>query len=190
MVRAQHGFTLIEVMVALTVLAILISLGAPSFAEWLQSQRIRASAEAIVNGMQAARAEAIKQNLPVVVGLEPPMPGWTVCLASVTPCDSTTPAADVIQSKSGQAGAGGARIVQTPNDVTRTTFTPLGALLAKNPDGTLPVARVDVFYDDPALCIAAGGTKRCLRVVVSGGGSIRMCDPAPTIVAPDPRVCP
>lgn len=190
MVRAQHGFNLIEVMVSLTVLGILIMLGVPSFSEWMQSQRIRASADAIVNGMQAARAEAIKQNLPVVLGLEPPMSGWTVCLATVKPCDSTTPAADVIQSKSGLEGSGGARIAQTPGDVIRTTFTQLGALRAKDPDGSLPVTRVDVFYDDPNLCIAAGGTKRCLRVVVTGGGSIRMCDPVPTIVAPDPRACP
>ena len=34
---AQGGFNLIEIMVSLTVLAILIALGAPSFGEWLQN---------------------------------------------------------------------------------------------------------------------------------------------------------
>jgi len=38
--------------------------------------------------------------------------------------------------------------------------------------------------------MAAGGPMRCLRVVVTGGGSIRMCDPTPGIVAPDTRACP
>lgn len=193
MVRTQLGFNLIEVMVALTVLGVLITLGAPSFSEWAQSQRIRASAEAILNGMQAARAEAIKQNLPIVLGFEPPMSGWTICPAAVAagaPCDSTTPAASVIQSKSAQENAGGARIVQTPNAATMLTFSPLGAVVAKNPDDSLPVTRVDVYYNDPSLCIAAGGTMRCLRVVASGGGTLRMCDPTPTIVAPDPRACP
>jgi hypothetical protein len=31
---------------------------------------------------------------------------------------------------------------------------------------------------------------RCLRIVITPGGGARMCDPTPTIVAPDPRACP
>jgi len=203
MALRQHGFNLIEVMVTLTVLAVLISLGAPGFSEWLQSQRIRASAEAIVNGMQVARGEAIRRNLSVVLGLQPPTPGWTVCEATVTPCDSTTPPTTatvpgVIQSKSGQEGSGGtnadttpsgAQIVTTPAGATLVTFTSLGAVPKTNTDGSAPLTQVDVFYNDPTRCSAAGGTLRCLRVVVTGGGSIRMCDPTPTVVAPDPRAC-
>jgi len=194
MTTAQHGFNIIEVMVTLTVLAVLISLGAPGFSEWLQSQRIRASAEAIVNGMQVARGEAIRQNLPVVLGLEPPTTAWTVCPATVSPCDSTTPpppaAGSFIQNKSAQEGSGNAKIAQSPNDSILVTFSPLGAVLNQNQDGSKPITQIDVFYDDLGLCSAAGGTKRCLRVVVTAGGSIRMCDPTPGIAAPDPRACP
>ena len=85
----QGGFNLIEVLVTLTVLGLLITLGAPSLSEWLQNQRIRSAAEAIVNGMQVARGEAIKRNLAVQMVLEPPTSGWTVCEATVSPCDST-----------------------------------------------------------------------------------------------------
>jgi len=81
MVRTQLGFNLIEMMVALTVLGVLIHARRADFGEWMQSQRIRASAEAILNGMQVARAEAIRQNLPIELGLEPPLSGWTVCPA-------------------------------------------------------------------------------------------------------------
>ena len=68
----QRGFTLVEVLVTLAVLGVLLSLGAPSLAEWLQAQQIRAATEAIVNGMQVARAEAIRRNLTVRMVLEPP----------------------------------------------------------------------------------------------------------------------
>jgi type IV fimbrial biogenesis protein FimT len=192
MACTQRGFNLIEVLVTLTVLGVLIALAAPTFGEWLQSQRIRAGAEAIVNGMQVARAEAIKQNLPIVFGLEPPTTGWTVCPATVpvAPCDSTTPAGSFIQNRSGQEGSGNAQVVQTPVDRTLVTFSPLGSVLTNNLDGTPPLTQVDVFYNDPALCSANGGTTRCLRVVVTAGGSIRMCDPTPGIVAPDTRACP
>jgi type IV fimbrial biogenesis protein FimT len=187
---AQRGFTLIEVLVALAVLGILIALGVPTMGEWLQAQRIRAGAEAIVNGMQVARGEAIKQNLPVVFGLEPPTTGWTVCTASLAPCDSTTPAGGYIQNRSGQEGSRDAQVLQTPAGATLVTFSPLGAVLSNNLDGTLPLTQIDVYNNDPALCSANGGTTRCLRVVVSAGGSIRMCDPTPGIVAPDTRACP
>jgi type IV fimbrial biogenesis protein FimT len=198
----QRGFNLIEVMVTLTVLAVLITLGAPGFSDWINTQRIRSSAEAIVNGMQIARGEAIKQNLPVVLGLEPGLgTGWTVCPATVAPCDSTTPAPPApnsyIQQKAAQETASNAFLTasSTPSPqpqvpATLITFSPLGAVLPQNLDGSAPIVQVDVYYNDPALCSANGGTMRCLRVVATAGGSIRMCDPTPTVVAPDPRACP
>lgn len=185
----QRGFNLIEVMITLTVLAVLITLGAPGFAEWIQAQRLRTSAEAITNGMQVARGEAIRQNLAVSLGLEPPTTAWTVCPATVSPCDSTTPAGSFIQTKSAQEGSGSTNLSATPAGAIRVTFSALGNVI-DNPDGTPRLTQVDVTPPDPSECSAAGGSKRCLRVVISPAGSIRMCDPTPTIVAPDPRVCP
>jgi len=195
MTRQQRGFIIIEIMVTLTVAGVLISLGAPSFAEWLQSQRIRAAAEALTNGFQVARGEAIRRNLPVTLGLEPPTSAWTACEATVSPCDSNTPAPPAansfIQNKSGQEGGGTTIVATAPVAgvaTTMVTFSPLGSVI-DNPDGSPRLAQVDVSYPS-AVCNADGGTMRCLRIVISGGGSVRMCDPTPTVVAPDPRVCP
>jgi type IV fimbrial biogenesis protein FimT len=189
MAPAQHGFNIIEIMVTLTVLAVLITLGAPSFAEWLQSQRIRASAEAIVNGMQVARGEAIRRNLPVKLVLDPPSAGWWVCESTIDPCDSTTLPADIVQAKSGQESSGNAIVKPTPDGAIAVTFSPLGSVV-DNLDRSDRLTQVDVNYPLPAVCSADGGSMRCLRVVVTAGGSIRMCDPTPGIAAPDPRACP
>ncbi len=190
---AQGGFNLIEIMVSLTVLAILIALGAPSFGEWLQNQQVRAATEAIVNGMQVARGEAIKRNLAVQFTLDLPS-GWTVCEATKQPCDGTLLAnpvrvQDVIQSRSGSEGTRNAQATSTPDGALAVTFSPLGSVLTTNSDGSAPVTQVDVV-NSQGNCIAAGGPMRCLRVMVTGGGSIRMCDPTPGIVAPDTRACP
>jgi len=194
----QRGFSLIEVMIGLTVLGILISLGAPAFSGWLQSQQIRAAADAILNGMQVARGEAIKRNLAVQMVLEPDTTGWTVCEATVQPCDSIVPAnADpaiaklAIQSRAHQEGTINARIATLPAGAVAVTFSPLGSVIP-NSDSPLtsPLTRVDVSNPAGGTCLADGGSMRCLRIVVSGGGSVRMCDPTPTVVAPDPRVCP
>jgi type IV fimbrial biogenesis protein FimT len=188
MATRERGFNIIEIMVTLTVLAILITLGVPGFVEWMQSQRIRAAAEAITNGMQVARGEAIRRNLPVTLGLEPPSTAWTVCEATVLPCDSTTAPANFIQNKSGQEGSGSASVLATPAGAILVTFSSLGAVV-DNPDGSPRLTQVDVSYP-PAVCSAEGGSMHCLRIVVSPGGGVRMCDPTPAIVAPDPRACP
>jgi len=193
----QGGFNIIEILVTLTVLGVLISLGAPSLGEWLQNQQVRSATEAIVNGMQVARGEAIRRNLAVQMVLEPPTSGWTVCEATVFPCDSTILANPltaplVIQSRSPDEGTSSANVTPVAADLATTatvvTFSPLGSVVA-NFDGSAILSRVDVINSRLA-CRVDSGPIRCLRVVVTGGGSVRMCDPTPGIVAPDPRTCP
>jgi len=193
---SQRGFNLIEVLVTLAVLGVLIALGAPSLAEFLQNQQIRAATEAVVNGMQVARGEAIRRNLAVQLVLEPPTSGWTICEATVEPCDSTTLTTDatlVIQSRSPDEGTSSANVVPVAADLVTAaiavTFSPLGSVVT-NFNASPTLTRVDVIKPLPSVCIADSGSMRCLRVVVTGGGSIRMCDPTPGIVAPDPRACP
>jgi type IV fimbrial biogenesis protein FimT len=145
----------------------------------------------MVNGLQVARGEAIRRNLPVKLVLELPT-GWTVCEASVEPCDATTLVADplkVIQARSSGEGTGNAEAKQTPDNTVAVTFSPLGNVMLKNLDESLPLTRVD-FFNTRNACIADSGPLRCLRVVVNAGGSIRMCDPSPGIVFPDTRACP
>jgi type IV fimbrial biogenesis protein FimT len=193
---SQRGFSLIEVMIALTVLGILISLGAPAFSGWLQSQQIRAAADAILNGMQVARGEAIRRNLTVQLTLEPDTTGWTVCEAANQPCNSTIlanplTAVNAIQSRAPNEGTINARITTLPDGAIAVTFSPLGSVIPNlDAPATPTLTQVDVSNPAGGTCIAAGGTMRCLRIVVSGGGSVRMCDPTPTVVAPDPRACP
>jgi len=63
----DRGFTLIEMMVTIAVLAILIALVTPSFRDLLRDNRAAAQANALVGSLMLARSEAIKRNVPVVV---------------------------------------------------------------------------------------------------------------------------
>ncbi len=60
-----RGFTLLELMVALVIAALLLSLGMPSFTTFLRNSEIRSTAESISNGLRAARTEATRLNKPV-----------------------------------------------------------------------------------------------------------------------------
>lgn len=61
------GVTLIELMIALSVFAILAALAAPSFQAFIASQRIRSASSELVLQLTLARSEAIKQNGNVTV---------------------------------------------------------------------------------------------------------------------------
>lgn len=65
--RRTQGFTLIELMVTITVLGIIISLAAPSFSKMLQDNRMITLASELQGSLQMARAEAIKRRVDVVL---------------------------------------------------------------------------------------------------------------------------
>ena len=63
--KGRKGFTLIELMIVITILAILLTLGIPSFRELIAAQRVRTAASAMYESLLIARSEAIKRNQPV-----------------------------------------------------------------------------------------------------------------------------
>jgi len=64
---AASGFTLIELMTTLTLVAIILAIGIPSMNGFIQSNRISSEMTAFAGDLQFARAEAIKQGIPVVL---------------------------------------------------------------------------------------------------------------------------
>jgi len=63
----SQGFTLLELMIVIAVVAILVTIGTPSFQFILDKNRLKGAAEELVQQLQLARAEAIKQNKQVQV---------------------------------------------------------------------------------------------------------------------------
>lgn len=63
----QRGFTLIELMVVVTILAVLASLAGPSFRDFIATQRIRNAASDLLADLMLARSEALRRNGVVTV---------------------------------------------------------------------------------------------------------------------------
>lgn len=72
--RFQRGFTLIELMVVVAVAGILAGVVAPSFQEMIRNNRITADVNHFVTAIHAARSEALKTGLPVI--LQPISGSW------------------------------------------------------------------------------------------------------------------
>ncbi|WP_312960352.1 GspH/FimT family pseudopilin [Stutzerimonas nitrititolerans] len=62
-----RGFTLIELMVTIAVLAVVIAIAAPSFTSVIQSNRATALHHEVLGAIQLARSEAVKRRKDVIV---------------------------------------------------------------------------------------------------------------------------
>lgn len=187
------GFTLVELMIGLAIFSILLSMAAPSFSTWIQNSQIRTAAESIQNGLQEARAEAVRRNTAVRFQLVSSLDGscavsgsgqnWVVNMTSdAAPdghcgdanSDSTSP---YILKKS-PAGQSGANVTINAGQAV-VAFNGLGRLTSTlNPTTTPGSSTIDITSPTTACVSATGsGTARCLRIVISPAGLIRMCDP-------------
>lgn len=185
MSTSDHGFTLIEVLVTISIVAILATLAVPSFRAFLMNIQIRTATEALNNGLQLARGEAVRRNANVTFTLNTGS-SWTV--ACETPvadsnADGIAECPAVIQSRLSEEGSTLATVTTTPADATIVTFNGLGRLTA-NDDASVSISQLDI--DMPAATLATDQSKE-LRILINGG-SIRMCNPNIT-TAGDARAC-
>lgn len=61
------GFTIVELVVTLTVLGILTAIAVPQFTEFLRNSRRAATINELVGSLSLARSEAVRRGLPVVM---------------------------------------------------------------------------------------------------------------------------
>lgn len=182
--KIEYGVGLIEMMIALAILAILVGIAVPEFRLWLQNARIRTAADGFQNGLQLARSEAVKRNASVRFHLTDTLTSacttavngvnWVVAL------DAPDGACDTAPSETGDV-----RILQTRNSAEGSSDVTVNANQASvvfNGLGRVtPVPAASVSIDLASVggsCKTDGGSLRCLRVVVTAGGQIRMCDPS------------
>lgn len=78
--RHEQGFTLIEIMIVIALIAVIASIGIPNFREATQTNRLVATTNALLGGLQYARSEAITQRTTITVC--PSALGANACIAS------------------------------------------------------------------------------------------------------------
>jgi type IV fimbrial biogenesis protein FimT len=93
--RKLSGFTLIELMITMVIIAIGVSLAMPTFVAVMEKRRLVSAAEEVVSFMAFARSEAIKRNKKVSVSWYTPgghNSNWCIGASlspKASPCDCT-----------------------------------------------------------------------------------------------------
>jgi len=198
---AQRGFTIIELLVGLTLLAVLIGLGAPAMSSYLQTSKLQSVAASYYSGVQMARAEAIRRNArtefvltndapstpDIANALAPAVSGRTWVVRAASAGGGFASAVEVRAAGEGEGSPAAQAIVVTGSASApavfdgRIPFNSLGATA----DGA-PYA-IDITRPGGGTCVHLGGTVRCRRIEISPGGQITSCDPAAP--AGDSRAC-
>lgn len=68
--RRHGGFTLLEVMIALAIAALIMAVGAPSFVRATRKEGLRKGVSDLVEGCSEARTQAILKGIPVDLVIE------------------------------------------------------------------------------------------------------------------------
>lgn len=172
------ALSLVEMLIALAVAAIILTLGVPSMAHWMHAIEVRNSASDLLAVLQLARSEAITRNQEMQVTLGDAQ-GHTVwrlgCVTVTASCPRTLRAVDAATraARWGASPATGAPALTAPLAAglrmpAAVTFNAFGAAPATG--SGIEVNRIDVLH-------AADTTVQRLVVMLSASGMVRMCDP-------------
>ena len=193
MISHNYGASLIELVIGILIMALLVMMGYPAYTTYMENSKVRSAAETFSSLMNMARGEAVRRNVLVqfVLTSDPAEPAsvnttnfsptafnWIV--RNINP-DNTT--FSYIEGKTAAEGAGAANHVEIGGGgLGFVTFTGLGNTQLAN-DTTF------TFTNPTGGACAPAGPIRCLNVVVSVGGQVRMCDPAAPAGVGDSRSC-
>jgi type IV fimbrial biogenesis protein FimT len=182
-----RGFTLIELMTGIAILALLFLLGMPSFITFLRNSEIRSTSESLINGLRTASARAAQLNCHVAFTLTDTAGSWQIRPMTCdvdTDCTSFAPG-NPIQQFAAQETRSSALVTVTPGGQSSVCFTGLGRVLTTGGH----IQQLDI------AAATAGEGGRPLRIIVDdpappagGPRGMRMCDPALSALT-DPRAC-
>ncbi len=204
------GFTLIEMIVAMAIFAILVALTVPAMQVWIANTKVRAVADALQNGIRLAQTESLRRSRQVVFALTNntnPQPGnftaadngtyWAI--QTIPAMTDGTEAPAVVAT--GVLTSGGSNVTITGH--AAICFNSMGRLVANSQAATgvgapctVPTTGLNPGIVVPTLNYVINLTKsgaqladHPLQVELALGGQLHLCDPTTTLSNTNPYGC-
>ena len=110
LMKKQTGFTALELLVVIGIVAILSAIAIPNFFGWMPAKRLQSAAADVQSALQTARLAAVKGNICVTVLFDPDNDNYRIFLdhggSDVSNACNGTLDADEPTTKNGQMPSG------------------------------------------------------------------------------------
>lgn len=201
-VKRAAGFTLLEMIVAITIFGILVAITVPAMRTWISNSKVRAVADTLQTGLRLAQAESLRRSRQVVFALTnstTPQNGtftavnngtnWAIMVVpAMTDGSEANPASMFVESGSLSISSGNIQVTGP----AAICFNSIGRLVA-NPAPGVAGANCTVPAGNLNYTVQIAGANpaafRALRVVLGLGGQVHMCDPTQTLSNTNPYGC-
>jgi type IV fimbrial biogenesis protein FimT len=172
----SSGFSLIELMIGIAIFAITMTMGISSYRVWIQNTQVRNAAQSVLNGLQRARSEAIKNNLNV-----------TFLLGSGTKSDWAVNYTDangvpvVVESRSSNEGSKNVDRTVMPTGALGITYSSLGTAVPN------PANLTQVYLHSTTTSVT---DSRNLVININAIGNTQMVTCNPNLPTSSTGACP
>ncbi len=173
---AEHGFTLVEALVVLALVAILLGFAAPNLASFQRSSKLRAAASSFLAAVQVARTEAMKRGVDVYMAPAASndwATGWVV-FADTDWDQSLDRSKDAVVLEAGPIPAQ-ASVAAGLTDAAQ--FVDGASRYIRFNGGGFPQTKMGAPSSGSIEFGIAGNTELRRRVVLNAVGRARVCDP-------------
>ncbi len=190
---SAKGFTLVELMVTLSVMSILLMIAVPSMRAFVRNSQVRAVGESLQNGLRQAQSESLRRSRQVVFALTDTAATGAAGLSAVA--NGRNWATATVTSLAGESAAliesGVLTDVATGVSIAGPAAVCFNAVgrLASNASTGIAGATCSTAAA-PRYSVTLAGATKPLQVLVTLGGQVRLCDPSRVQSASRPEGCP
>ena len=176
----QTGVTLIELLVAIAVLAILVAMAVPSFADFRERQALRGAADNFVAAIGLAKQESVKRDAWVRVDFKPLSTASGVCAGAKVVGASTPTASAGCDCAAAASSCDAAVFPESPRDLRRVELVANSLKFGSSDTGFVIDPKTATLAD----AAQAGGlqlkTSRGYQVAIDVNllGRAKVCTPA------------